>query len=293
MVKVAGRRGLTRQIIWAMAMVSIAGVVRAETDPFQCYKARTTTPFAQRTVALESKYGDGSFEVVAPRSLCNPAIVDEKALQDGTAHLECYKAVPNSFTPFGPTRRTYANAFGTQSLEIGEPRRLCVPTKKNGEASTLAIDHFTCFATVEPQKLERSTAVVDQFQSVNETATKPKLVCTATSKNDEPVSEPTNRLVCFKAKPETEFTPRLATTENQFGAETLNVIKPNLLCLPSREIENHGTGGGSCESSDDCPQGQICNDSGTCQPQGCGEGCGFCQTCEGGECVTDPQCEAR
>ena len=281
--------------VWAMALVSLgASVAGAEIDPFQCYKARTaegTTPFVERPAALKNAYGDGMFQVTGPRSLCNPAdVVGKESAKDKTAHLECYKAVPDSFTPFPPVRRAYENVFGLQRLDIGAPRRLCVPTIKNDEPSTLQIDHFACYAAVQPEDAAPfthfSSTVVDQFRTVVETAVKPKLVCTPTKKNGESIDSPHDRLVCFKVAPESAITPLLATTENQYGAETLSVQKAGLLCLPSREVRDSEPGATPCGDGQECPQGQICNDSGFCQPQdGCEDQCGECEICRGGECV--------
>jgi hypothetical protein len=288
---VCGRLGMFA--VWAMAWISLgAGVAGAEVDPFQCYKARTadgTTPFVERPASLKNALGDGSYQVKAPRSLCNPAdIVGESSAKDGTAHLECYKVVPDSFTAFPPTRRAYENEFGLQRLDIGAPRRLCVPTIKNDEPSTLAIDHFACYAATQPEDAapfsHLTSTVADQFRTVRETAIKPKLVCTPTKKNGESIESPHDRLVCFKVVPETAITPLLATTENQFGAETLSVQKAGLLCLPSREVRDE-IGGDGCETSEDCPQGQFCVD-GQCQTRGgCEEQCGECEICSEGQCI--------
>lgn len=44
-------------------------------------------------------------------------------------------------------------------------------------------------------------------------------------------------LVCYRIKPRGEFRPRAVTTDDQFGAARLEVVQPELLCVPASKTE--------------------------------------------------------
>jgi len=219
------------------ATVSIATVPATSSaqptglDHFLCYKASTVPPgFAPPTgVTLINQFSTNGFQpaIGALAKHCNPV---EKIVPTGTfpitnptAHLACLKIT----APPQPTHVvSVTNQFGKARLTTGQPNLLCLPSWKR--------------LTGPPNQPAppSSVALLDQFARTPTPVTvlTPKLLCVPTEKilptgAITPITNPSAHLMCFKVT-QTPFPP-MVFDQNQFGTAQVNLLKTNLLCLPS------------------------------------------------------------
>lgn len=116
------------------------------------------------------------------------------------------------------------------------PAALTTTTTSTSTTSTLAcpgLDHFKCYRSSGfARPAPRPVSLVDQFGATSATVTKPIRLCNPADKNGEGIDDATAHLMCYALK-ETGFVPRDVVVTNQFGQQTLNVVKPQQLCLPA------------------------------------------------------------
>jgi hypothetical protein len=134
------------------------------------------------------------------------------------------------------------NQFGTLTLEVKNPAILCVPSEKDGVMSSLNINHFECYTANTkagtPAFQKRNVTLVDQYKSITAKVDGPRQLCNPVNKSGGGIPNPSNHLVCYELKDikPGAFAARDAQTSNQFGSETLTVIKEKLLCVPSTTL---------------------------------------------------------
>jgi EGF domain-containing protein len=206
-------------------------------DHYKCYDAQTKkgTTFIKQNVTLADEFRSISTKAERPVSLCNPVNKNGEGIADSTAHLECYKLTDKPFTTRFVTTQ---DQFGALTLEVKNPATLCVPSEKDGVASSLNINHFECYTAHTkagtPAFQKRNVTLVDQYASVTAKVDVPAQLCNPVNKNGEGIPNPSNHLVCYNLKDvKPAFTARDAQTSNQFGSETLSVMKDGTLCVPS------------------------------------------------------------
>lgn len=98
-------------------------------------------------------------------------------------------------------------------------------------------DHYTCYAgKFSPKFDKREVLLRDQFDTTAGTQArvlKPALFCNPSSKNGEPLYEPTGHLKCYRLKP--QKTERTVSIHNQFGTKPITTKKSKMLCLPTEK----------------------------------------------------------
>jgi Laminin G domain. len=98
------------------------------------------------------------------------------------------------------------------------------------KASTV-LDHFKCYKA-EGNPLNMAVDLQDQFGVESGVLVQePQLFCNPVDKNGEGIRNPAAHLTCYKIKADREKRDVVAT--NQFGEQSLEVKKPELLCVPS------------------------------------------------------------
>jgi hypothetical protein len=102
-------------------------------DHYRCYQAHSTAALTPEIVGLIDQFLPfGGRAVLHPSLFCNP--VAKKRLDTGgvtpiqnpDVHMACYTTTRVPFT----TNRDIETQFGRQTLVIGPPDTLCVPTRK-------------------------------------------------------------------------------------------------------------------------------------------------------------------
>jgi hypothetical protein len=74
--------------------------------------------------------------------------------------------------------------------------------------------------------------LADQFGTATVDVTRPDRFCNPADKNGEGIGESTVHGMCYRIS-ESGFTKRNVLVQNQFGDQTLRVIRPETLCLPA------------------------------------------------------------
>ena len=111
------------------------------------------------------------------------------------------------------------------------------------EPAAPIVDHFQCYkvkvTTTTAALPATGVTVEDQFGTLSTDLKKLKYVCAPVNKNnEEPGAEAnTGYLTCYQQKSLTAFTKVTPVyAANQFGNETMDVIKPFVLCLPAARL---------------------------------------------------------
>jgi hypothetical protein len=120
-----------------------------------------------------------------------------------------------------------SNIFGAQSLSIGDPSVLCVPT----EPARIAVDHFTCYEATGSD-VEQTLDLSDAFQTQTVDVVAPVLFCTPTDKNGEGIVAAAHHLTCYATDPIGMVAGPVAET-NQFHQAELAVAEAVGVCVPS------------------------------------------------------------
>ena len=205
-------------------------------DHYKCYKAVGTSGFTRRSVTLVDQFGTTLSVVVKPDALCNAVDKNGEGIRDATAHLECYVIKQAGGAP--PRLAVISNQFGSATSLIKGPRRLCVPSQRDGAASALNLDHYLCHRQTRPTPrfLRRAVTLVDDYESKTTLVLRPDSLCAPVNKDGGGIKDPTTHLQCYRIRQvggQFRFAPRNATTTNQFGSGSLGVRAPRTLCVPS------------------------------------------------------------
>jgi hypothetical protein len=263
----------------AMIALSVVGVTASAggsagaatfppVDHQLCYKAAVTPPGfvipSPGSVRLINQFTPNGIvpTIGALKYNCNPVQKTVKTAAGSTvtpitnpdAHLACFKITAPTQSP---VTVSVTNQFGTGTLNVGQPKLLCLPTWKSltGPPSEPTnqppnLNHFTCYSVTyvpgtAPFKVPGSVSLLDEFSptaSVPVTVATPQLLCLPTEKIIQPAAggtvtypiiNPKKHLLCFGVS-QTPF-PTTVFDLNQFGESSVNILKTKLLCLPSNK----------------------------------------------------------
>jgi hypothetical protein len=200
---------------------------------------------------LKNQFSPGGFKPRIAKAVahCNPVV---KTLPSGQhfpvtnprAHLLCYKiTAPKQPAP----AVVVSNQFGSAKLTPGQPNLLCLPSWKSltgpphhATVQPPRLNHFTCYPVKVAAGAYHPPAVMlkDEFTATPVSATVnpvPVELCLPTEKivgrHDFKIINAAAHLLCYPVTP----TPIKPTVwdQNQFGNETVKIIRTTTLCLPS------------------------------------------------------------
>ena len=219
-------------------------------DHYKCYTVKPKERFKARQVTLADQFEDLRATVVKPLTFCAPVRKNKGPLLRPAAHLKCYAITGSSEKPKKPEVEVgIENQFGAAQLVVLGPRTLCAPTLKKrlkklvlkpppprGSLGRLT-DHFTCYDVRPKTPFEgRTVSLEDQFEIERAKVLQPVSLCAPVEKNGVRLHDGQTHLTCYaiqdlsrKEKPG----GRVAVVKNQFGTETLTVLEPQTLCVPS------------------------------------------------------------
>jgi hypothetical protein len=207
---------------------------KAPPNHFKCYAARFPK-FEKRTVTLRDQFGQAEARVLKPLFLCTPTTKGAEPLYDEASHLTCYALKPKKAKQIVVVH----NQFGTGDVTTKKRTMLCLPTEKNGEGDAIELDHFACYSGKFPKIAPRPVALVDQFRTEENEASRAFMLCNPVSKNGGPIRNPLEHFVFYRLKPQRES--RTVTIENQFGQAQVQIRKSALLGVPTGKFEQDGT----------------------------------------------------
>ena len=172
---------------------------------------------------------------------CNPTRKWHAGTVFGVAdirqHLTLYRTFPES----SPLRiAVISNQFGQQqTLRVRDAVALAVPTQKSPHNAPQGLDHFRCYAA-SGNPVGQGVGLGDQFipALTGHLVLDPLLFCNPVEKTHgtvvTPIAHPEAHLTCYSMT-RVPFTREVAT-RNQFGAQTLVVGRPDILCVPTKKL---------------------------------------------------------
>jgi len=220
-------------------------------DHFKCYSIKAKERFAPRTVALADQFQATGATVARPLTLCAPVSKNGGKVVAPAAHLKCYaiKSAGEAAKPKpAEVEVGVRNQLGSMNLAVLQPLSLCAPTLKRrlkpqappapprGRIPS-SPDHFTCYA-VRPKDpfQQRTVSLSDQFEVERATVLRPLSLCAPVEKNGVKIRDSVTHLTCYAIQDRRRTEKpggRLVVTRNQLGVETLTVLRPQSLCVPS------------------------------------------------------------
>lgn len=200
------------------------------TDAFPNHGTRTLTDVGSNFDCITWTLTDSPGTLVAPVSGLDTIVGDVAAalkLTDAPA-------------PTGPATVCGDDEVNQASEQCdGTDADLCpgqcgVPGSSNG--CLCPPDHYLCYGARQlgAPFAQREVTVEDRFGQALATVRKPQHVCNPADKNGEGIDDPTAHLMCYRA-----WEPGLqrldVVVENQFGQQTLRVMRPHTLCTPAEK----------------------------------------------------------
>jgi hypothetical protein len=152
-------------------------------------------------------------------------------------HQQCYEVKPAVYT--GPQSVTAQDQFGTLTLALKFPHRLCAPADKNQEGITDPTEHLTGYKAKAPFARSLNHTVVNQFGTIRLDVIRPDMFKVPTAKDGVPIAAPVgDHFTCYKvkrARGAPKFVKQTVTVADQFQSVTELVIKPVRLCAPANK----------------------------------------------------------
>ncbi len=149
-------------------------------------------------------------------------------------HFQCYEVKPGVFATPSVTAQ---DQFGTLSMRLRFPHRLCAPANKNNEGIGNPTVHLTGYDTNTSFTRNPNHTVVDQFGTLHLDVVRVDQLMVPSSKNGVPISgSPGDHFTCYKVRRSRgapRFTAHTVSVVDQFETITETLIRPQLLCAPS------------------------------------------------------------
>jgi hypothetical protein len=203
---------------------TVPGGVR---DPYRVYAA--TGPDAP-SVTLTDEFGTETVDLGSVFFFLPPAGIDGVPFLDQTIAQVCYD---HSGALFSGTADV-VHRLGSQTLQLGDPVALCVPS----EATGIAVNPYACYAAAG-DSLAQPHTLADDFQLQAVEVLEPFLFCVPVAVDGAGVVNPFEYLACYLTEPAGTPAGSVGIT-NVFHSDTLAVGGPVGLCVPLLEIPSVG-----------------------------------------------------
>jgi hypothetical protein len=149
-------------------------------------------------------------------------------------HFQCYEIKPAFFSS-APV--TVKDQFGTLTLTLKYPHRLCNPTNKNNEGIVDPTDHLVGYSAKSPKFIKQTNKTfVDQFGTQKLDLVRPDVLLVPSGKDGVAQLPPLDHFQCYKVKKSKgapKFVKITASISNQFESTTLTLVKPYKVCVPA------------------------------------------------------------
>ena len=124
-------------------------------------KARTAILLAALLALSFSSTGNS--QTITP----NPYGVDPE-------HYQCYTITATTITPRNVVLR---DQFGVRTVQVSNPRRLCVPVSKNNGLLADRVSHLLCYAITVGPVINKRVEITNQFGKVQFTVQRAIELC--------------------------------------------------------------------------------------------------------------------
>jgi hypothetical protein len=199
-----------------------------------CDCAFVATTTLHTTTAPTTSLPPTTTTVVSPTSTTSTTLLN---------HFQCYEAKKASITA-GPV--SVQDQFGTATVSLSKPNRLCAPTNKRNEDPTAPTDpdHLKAWQDKHSAAKVLNQTVVNQFGTVVVDVLNPAFLLVPASKSltatPPPLVGPTvDHFQCYKVK-RSQGTPKFTkisgvAAADQFGSYTVDLVRPRWLCAPANK----------------------------------------------------------
>ncbi len=221
---------------------------------FKCYRVKAASKFVPLlNRPVEDQFRLSNVNVKKERTLCLPANKrNEDPNAPNDAHrLEGFQLVPLAGSPkfVKQTNLMVVNQFGTLFVDAIKPDRLLVPAGTSLLVNPAPLppppnpDPFQCYRIKVTKGTPKfapvlGVAVEDQLGTMTVNVKKPIRLCNPVNENGGDPTAPTHpqHLLCYQVTA-VAGSPKFASlgtfANSEFGPQTLTVIKPEELCVPS------------------------------------------------------------
>jgi hypothetical protein len=127
-------------------------------------------------------------------------------------------------------------------FDLVKPELLMVPAAKSTVAeppplAAPAVDRFECYRMTHARRRVTGVNIEDQFGAIVVDVKRPMRLCMPTSQNGSSILDADAQLVCYQVRV-SAFSPAVAPpfsvfTNDQFGPETLQRLRPTEICVPA------------------------------------------------------------
>jgi hypothetical protein len=191
-----------------------------ERDPYRVYGA--TGPDGP-SVTLTDELRTETVDLGSVLFFLTPAGIDGVPFLDATISQACYD---HPGAPFAGSADV-VHQLASQSLTVGDPTALCVPS----EAAGIAVNPYACYAATGDSLAEPHT-LADDFQGQAVQVLEPFLFCVPVAVDGAGVVNASEYLTCYRTDPAGMAAGPVGIT-NVFHTDTLDVGGPVGLCVPS------------------------------------------------------------
>ena len=207
-------------------------------DHFLLYSVMYGAPLGV-SVGLIDQFVDEQVDVGEPVLFANPVqktVGDEVTeIENPDKHLVFYAIEGGVFQ----TQVQIDNQFGEQTLDVGNPYYLGVPSEKVNFVEVKPLDHFKCYDVVDAPPLDVYVDLMDQFDYYDNVQVKyANWFCNPVEKTLEvptAIVNPDNHLTIYTLL---NVEPQMwqVEVESQFGLQELTVVGPVALAVPTQKL---------------------------------------------------------
>lgn len=222
-------------------------VSACETQHLQGYEVDGEDPdFVGEDILLTDQFGAETVHIGDARMLLTPVEKRREGrpaepIQRAENHLKCFRVTGGTRLD---RRVRVSNQFTADStLLVKEPYRFCTPASIGPDGGSLEPptdgQHYKCYRVEEiPRLAEEVVELVDRFGAARVVVRRAELLCTPVTKQREGMEtesppRPEDELVCYGIRELEVFEPRRVFTLDEFGLQSVRVVDPLVLCVPS------------------------------------------------------------
>lgn len=217
-------------------------------DHYKFYYTQEGSPYIGEVVQLEDQFGTFNATVGYAMSFGNPV---EKVhadvptpIADEDRHYTLYELDYGEGEPMLDSWKVMVNNQFQDDVELTVvgPTMLAVPTQKEDHEAPACLDHLLIYDVVETEFPEFGVHLTDQFTEEDVVVWGPDLFANPVHKTvlgsaaPTPIEHEDEHYVFYYIEGEPFEKSGLQIT-NQFGSQTLDLVGPELLAVPSQKID--------------------------------------------------------
>jgi len=218
-------------------------------DHFKFYSTQEGAPYIGEEVQLQDQFGTFNATVGYAISFGNPVEKEHPVdvvtpIEDEDRHYTLYELDYGEGEPMLDSWQVMVNNQFQDDvwLTVVGPVALAVPTEKEGHEAPVCLDHLLVYEVVEAEFPEVGVHLTDQFTEEDVVVWGPDLFANPVHKTAPGAAAPTpiehedEHYVFYYIEGE-PFEKNGLQITNQFGPQTLDLVGPELLAVPSQKID--------------------------------------------------------